>query len=67
MLTSIDLERLIGDTESAILRVIEDVEDERTRELYAMVRYHMGLDGEAPRGKRIRPLLGLLAHQSIAG
>ena len=32
-----------------------------------MVRYHLGLDGEAPRGKRMRPLIGLLAYQSIAG
>ena len=67
VLTSIDLDRLIADTETAILRVIEDAEDERTTELYSMVRYHMGLDSDAPRGKRIRPLLGLLAYQSIAG
>ncbi len=67
MLTSVDLDRLIADTETAMLRVIEAAEDERTRELYAMVRYHMGLDGDAPRGKRIRPLIGLLAYQSIAG
>jgi geranylgeranyl diphosphate synthase type I len=67
VLTSIDLDRLIADTESAILDVIADAEDERTRELYHMVRYHLGLDGEAPRGKRLRPLIGLLAYQSIAG
>jgi geranylgeranyl diphosphate synthase type I len=67
VLTSIDLDRLIADTEAAILRVIEEAEDERTAELYAMVRYHMGLDGDAPRGKRMRPLVGLLAYQSIAG
>ena len=67
MLTSIDLDRLIADTESAILDVISDAEDERTRGLYAMVRYHLGLDGDAPRGKRMRPLIGLLAYQSIAG
>ncbi|MGD8486509.1 MAG: polyprenyl synthetase family protein [Chloroflexota bacterium] len=67
MLTSIDLERLIADTEREMLGVIARVEDERTRELYAMVRYHMGLDSDAPRGKRMRPLIGLLAYQSIAG
>jgi geranylgeranyl diphosphate synthase type I len=67
VLTSIDLDRLIADTEAAILDVIAAVEDPRTRELYAMVRYHLGLDGEAPRGKRLRPLIGLLAYQSIAG
>ena len=33
-----------------------------------MVRYAIGLDGpEAPAGKRMRPLLGLLAYSSIAG
>ena len=32
-----------------------------------MVRYHMGLDRDGPRGKRLRPLIGLLAYQSIAG
>jgi geranylgeranyl diphosphate synthase type I len=67
VLTIIDLDRLIADTESAILAVIADAEDEQTRELYAMVRYHLGLDGEASRGKRLRPLIGLLAYQSIAG
>ena len=67
MLTSIDLERLIADTEHEMLGVIARAEDERTRELYSMVRYHMGLDSDAPRGKRMRPLIGLLAYQSIAG
>jgi geranylgeranyl diphosphate synthase, type I len=67
VLTSIDLERLIADTEHEMLGVIARAEDERTRELYTMVRYHMGLDSDAPRGKRIRPLIGLLAYQSIAG
>ena len=33
-----------------------------------MIRYHLGLDGDdGPRGKRMRPLLGLLAYSSIAG
>ncbi len=67
MLTRIDLERLIADTEHEMLGVIARAEDERTRELYSMVRYHMGLDSDAPRGKRMRPLIGLLAYQSIAG
>ena len=67
MLTSVDLDTLIADTEAAILRVIAEAEDDRTAELYAMVRYHMGLDRQAPRGKRMRPLLGLLAYQSLAG
>jgi geranylgeranyl diphosphate synthase type I len=66
-LTTIDLERLIADTEQEMLGVIARAEDGRTAELYGMVRYHMGLDREAPRGKRMRPLIGLLAYQSIAG
>ncbi|HWH37093.1 MAG TPA: polyprenyl synthetase family protein [Candidatus Limnocylindrales bacterium] len=66
---STDIDALIADTESEILRVIERVEDERTVELYEMVRYHLGLDRETDggRGKRLRPLLGLLAYESIAG
>jgi geranylgeranyl diphosphate synthase type I len=32
-----------------------------------MVRYHLGLDGSGSSGKRVRPLLGLLAYASIAG
>jgi len=67
VLTNIDLDRLIADTEHEMLGVIARAEDERTRELYSMVRYHMGLDSDAPRGKRMRPLIGLLAYQSIAG
>ncbi len=67
MLAAIDLDRLIADTEQEMLGVIARHEDERTRELYTMVRYHMGLDSDAPRGKRMRPLIGLLAYQSIAG
>jgi geranylgeranyl diphosphate synthase type I len=67
VLTSIDLDRLIADTEREMLGVIARAEDPRTVELYSMVRYHMGLDSEAPRGKRMRPLIGLLAYQSIAG
>lgn len=68
MLTSLDIDTLIADTETEMLRVIASAEDERTLELYRMVRYHLGLDGDADavRGKRIRPLLGLLAYQSIA-
>ncbi len=67
VLTTSDLDALIADTESEMARVIAAAEDERTGALYDMVRYHMGLDREGPRGKRLRPLLGLLAYQSIAG
>ena len=67
VLTTSDLDALIADTESEMARVIAAAEDERTGALYDMVRYHMGLDRPGPRGKRLRPLLGLLAYQSIAG
>src|SRR5665647_617821 len=67
VLTSPDLDLLIADTEAEILRVIDRVQDERTRALYEMVRYHLGLDQQGPRGKRLRPLLGLLAYESLTG
>jgi geranylgeranyl diphosphate synthase, type I len=62
-----DLAQLIADTEQEILRVVSD-RDDSTRGAYEMIRYHLGLDGSgAPTGKRMRPLLGLLAYASIAG
>ena len=68
MITTPDVQELIADTEAEIRKLLDESEDERTRELYEMVRYHMGLDGEArSAGKRIRPLLGLLAYMSLAG
>jgi geranylgeranyl diphosphate synthase type I len=63
----LDLSRLIADTEAEILRLVGD-HDPPTAGAYAMIRYHLGLDGSgAPAGKRMRPLLGLLAYASIAG
>jgi geranylgeranyl diphosphate synthase type I len=36
--------------------------------LYAMLAYHLGLDGtDGSSGKRIRPLLGLLVYRSLGG
>ena len=70
MLTSSDLDRLIADTETEILGVISLAQDERTGALYEMVRYHLGLDADGvggTRGKRLRPLLGLLAYESLTG
>ena len=68
MLTRADLDALISDTEAEIRRLLDESEDEATRPLYDMARYHLGLDGQqASQGKRIRPLLGLLAYESIAG
>jgi hypothetical protein len=63
----IDLAALIADTEGEIVRLVRD-RDPSTHGLYEMVRYHLALDGAgANGGKRIRPLLGLLAYASITG
>src|SRR5688572_17021289 len=70
VLKSPDLDALIADTETEILGVIRLAQDERTGPLYEMVRYHLGLDdegGAGTRGKRLRPLLGLLAYESLTG
>ncbi len=66
-LPDIDIAELIADTEAEILRLVED-RDPSTRGVYEMARYHLGLDGGGGRsGKRMRPLLGLLAYASITG
>jgi geranylgeranyl diphosphate synthase type I len=66
-LPALNLGDLIADTEAEILRLVGD-RDASTRGVYEMIRYHLGLDGSgAPSGKRLRPLLGLLAYASIAG
>ena len=63
----IDLAQLLADTEAEILRVVGE-RTGATAGVYEMIRYHLGLDGsDGPRGKRMRPLLGLLAYMSIAG
>jgi geranylgeranyl diphosphate synthase type I len=67
ILSDLDLSTLIADTEAEIRRLVAD-RDPATAGLYGMLRYHLGLDGSgASGGKRIRPLLGLLAYASIAG
>ena len=48
------------------MRLVSD-RDAPTAGLYAMCRYHLGLDGSGSSGKRIRPLLGLLTYASIVG
>ena len=63
----IEIATLITETEEEILSLVRD-RDPSTRGLYEMVRYHLGLDGSGARtGKRMRPLLGLLAYASITG
>src|SRR3989337_1489758 len=67
VLARVDTAELIADTEQEILRLVGD-HDASTRPLYEMVRYHLGLDGAArDTGKRLRPLLGLLAYASLTG
>ncbi|HEV8546219.1 MAG TPA: polyprenyl synthetase family protein [Candidatus Limnocylindrales bacterium] len=62
-----ELATLIADTEAEILRLVGE-HDPSTAGAYEMIRYHLGLDHDgAPAGKRVRPLLGLLAYASIAG
>ncbi len=63
----LDAAAMIADTEEEILRIVGG-RDPSTTGVYDMVRYHLGLDGSgASAGKRMRPLLGLLAYASIAG
>jgi geranylgeranyl diphosphate synthase type I len=64
--TSVGLSELVSATEQEILRLVSD-DKTSTAGLYEMCRYHLGLDGSGSSGKRIRPLLGLLAYASIAG
>jgi geranylgeranyl diphosphate synthase type I len=64
--TGPDIADLLADTEAEILRLVQDV-DPSTAGVYEMCRYHLGLDGSGPSGKRMRPLLGLLAYASITG
>ena len=58
--------QLIADTEAEIMRVVGST-DPVTAGVYEMCRYHLGLDGSGSTGKRMRPLLGLLAYASITG
>jgi len=63
----LDLGQLIADTEAEILRLVAD-RDPSTAGVYEQCRYHLGLDGATGvSGKRMRPLLGLLAYASITG
>ena len=59
--------RLLADIETEMAEVIDE-RGGHARPLYEMLTYHLGLDASAgPRGKRMRPLLGLLAYQSLTG
>jgi len=59
--------RLLADIEAQMSEVLEQG-DAQAKPLYEMLAYHLGLDSPtSPRGKRMRPLLGLLAYQSLTG
>ena len=67
VLTRVDVADLVADTEREILALVGD-RDASTAPLYEMMRYHLGLNGgKNDAGKRIRPLLGLLAYMSLTG
>jgi geranylgeranyl diphosphate synthase type I len=58
---------LLDEIETEMRSVIGE-RDGHARPLYEMLAYHLGLDDtEGPRGKRLRPLLGLLAFKSLGG
>ena len=58
---------VLADIEAEMSSVLDE-RDGHARPLYAMLAYHLGLDGtDGARGKRMRPLLGLLAYQSLTG
>jgi len=58
---------LLVEIETEMRSVIGE-RDSSALQLYEMVAYHLGLDQtEGPRGKRLRPLLGLLAFKSLGG
>ena len=62
-----EFSQILGDIESEMSAVLDERQG-HARSLYEMLAYHLGLDGDAgPRGKRIRPLLGALAYQSLTG
>jgi geranylgeranyl diphosphate synthase type I len=67
----VDIRTEFNDLLAEIEDEMRSVLDERqghARPLYEMLGYHLGLDqAEGPRGKRMRPLLGLLAYEALAG
>jgi len=65
--TRMEFGRLLTDIEAEMSAVIDE-RGGHARPLYEMLAYHLGLDGvSGPKGKRMRPLLGLLAYESLTG
>jgi len=62
-----EFSHILADIEAEMSSVL-DQRQGHARSLYEMLAYHLGLDGDlGPRGKRMRPLLGALAYQSLTG
>jgi len=62
-----EFSQLLTETEDEMRLVLEG-HDGHARQLYAMLAYHLGLDQrDGPRGKRLRPLLGMLVFKSLGG
>lgn len=58
---------LLDEIEAEMAKIL-DARGGHARPLYEMLNYHLELDGDASRrSKRMRPLLGLLAYQSLTG
>ena len=59
---------LLADIEAEMQSVLDQRRGSHTEPLYAQLAYHLGIDrSDGSRGKRLRPLLGLLAYASLAG
>ena len=62
-----EFSQILADIEAEMSSVLNERQG-HARPLYEMLAYHLGVDGSGvPRGKRIRPLLGVLAYQSLTG
>ena len=62
-----EFSQILADIEAEMSSVLAE-QNGHARPLYEMLAYHLGIDGsDGPRGKRIRPLLGALAYQSLTG
>ncbi len=62
-----EFNQIVADIDAEMSSVLNE-RNGHARSLYEMLAYHLGLDGEpGSGGKRIRPLLGALAYQSITG
>jgi len=66
-LLELDLDALVAATDREILALLAAWEAPLTAPMYEQIRYHMGYgDPLARPGKRLRPLLGLLAYSALA-